>query len=237
MKTRLRALVLAFLLTATQPLVAKALPQIDFGIFPPTTGSISYAGGANPLLGTNIGVDIVVGLGTALNNHVVRSCISCVLNFTTGNLASSSATSWTFGAGGSIVITGGVDLDNDGDANDPGDVPVGTSLLAGTFTGNPVVLAFGNAFRVVGAGFVDVKNSVLAAFYGLEGGPDVGYVGGLNLSFGTSAIPPNGFSSSELFSGDVINQPESGGQQVPLPSSLLLMVSGLALIWRRGKTR
>src|SRR5262245_13515132 len=67
-------------------------PFLDFGIVAPTPGTISYAGGANPLVGTGIEVDNVTGLGTPLNNGVTIGLVGFALNFTTGNLTSFTAT-------------------------------------------------------------------------------------------------------------------------------------------------
>src|SRR5262249_57435774 len=53
---------------------------LDFGIVTPTTGSISYAGGAAPLVGLGIDVDLVTGLPSGTS----AACVGCVLNFITG---------------------------------------------------------------------------------------------------------------------------------------------------------
>ncbi|HEU0049207.1 MAG TPA: hypothetical protein VFQ43_16575, partial [Nitrososphaera sp.] len=53
-------------------LEVQADPIIDFGLVAPTGGTISYAGGAAPLLGTNIQVDNVVGLDTPDHNGWLR---------------------------------------------------------------------------------------------------------------------------------------------------------------------
>lgn len=207
---------------------AQAVPNLDFGVIAPSTGSISYAGGVAPLVGTNIEVDEVVGQdGVPLNNNLTRNCIGCVLNFTTGNITGTTPASWTFGPGGSISIVGGVDLNNDGDATDAGDIAPGTTLLTGTFTGSQTVLFLGGTFKIAAATFGDFKDEDLAAFYGLPGGTWP-YNGFFNLSFlapGTppanGSIPTTGFTSTLVNSGDIVNQP------VDLPSSLLLLGSGL----------
>lgn len=185
-------------------------PTLDFGIVAPSPGSISYAGGANPLVGTNIEVDNVVGLNTPLNNNVLAPCVGCALNFTTGNFAGSTSTTWTFGPGGSISIVGGIPTMG---------IPAGTTLLSGTFTDNPVVTALGPTFRIAGAVFVDRKHPRLVEFYGLPSG--VEYSGAFNISFEATGLPPGGFASSRVLSGDVVNSP------ISIPSSLLLIGSGL----------
>lgn len=201
---------------------AFAAGLLDFGMIAPTTGTVSFGGGATPLVGSTIEVDNVTGLGTPANAGVPgqRLCLGCVLNFTTGNFTGVTGSSWNFGPGGTITVTGGVDLNNN-TIQDAGDIPAGTTLLSGSFVGTTMVTAFAGGFRVIGAAFVDVKDATLAAFYGLTGGPSVPWQGGFNLSFTSNALPPNAFSSSSLLSGDIVNQ------QVDLPSSLLLLGSGL----------
>jgi hypothetical protein len=214
------AFVLALLLASPANAGVFLQPTLDFGIVAPTAGSISYAGGAAPLVGTNIEVDNVVGLDTPANNNLLVVCDTCGLNFTTGNFVSSTATTWTFGPGGSITIVGGVDLTGNGNAGDAGDIPVGTTLLSGTFIENPVVTLIGGTFRIAGAVFVDTKDDRLVEFYGLPSG--VEYSGGFNISFEATGSPPNAFSSRRVLSGDITNSPK-----VSIPSSMLLIGSGL----------
>lgn len=218
MKARSTFFALALALSLALSSQAHAASTLDFGIIAPTTGSITFGGGTAPLVGTNIQVDEVVGLGTPANNNLVRNCIGCVLNFATGPATTGT---WNFGPGGTISIVGGVDLNNDGDALDSGDIAAGSTLLSGTFTGTSMVIALSGGLRIAGAAFLDVKNSTLAAFYGLAGGAGSPYLGGFNLSFNAPGSFPNAFSSTQVFSGDVTNQP------VDLPSSLLLLGSGL----------
>ncbi|HMF84877.1 MAG TPA: hypothetical protein VK598_00840, partial [Nitrospiraceae bacterium] len=126
----------AMLGLSLSPMPALADALLDFNVAAPTTGSISYAGGAAPLVGSGISVDTVVGLGTPLNDSVVLNCIGCTLDFTTG--ASTGTWTWGGGAGSSITITGTVDLDGNG--VDAGDV-TGT-FLTGSFS-TATVLGFG----------------------------------------------------------------------------------------------
>ncbi len=213
------------------PIPAQAV-EIDFNVAVPTAGTISYGGGPSPLVGSGISVDTVVGLDTPLNDGTVRTCASCTLDFTTGGSTGSDATHWFFSPGGSITITGGLDLTPipDGDTTDPEDVPDGSLLLTGSFTDTPSVATFGPVFKIAGAAFGDTKNQKLTEFYGL---PDGSYAGGLNLSFRTPGSPPAGFTSRRVFSGDVVNSP------VPEPASLILLGSGLVGLglWRKLRNR
>ena len=215
---------------SSTPLQADAI--LDFNLTSPTTGTISYAGGANPLVGSNISVDSVVGLGTSANDGVVRSLFSARLNFTTGNLIGFTSTTWDFSGGGSISLVGGVDLNNDGDTTDPGDIPNGTLLLVGAFDSAAVVKS-GGSFRVAISAFTDTKNDALLAFYNLPSGPSAGDLSGnFNISFFASGSPPNRFGSRVVLSGDVTNTcvgdcvGGGGGGGIPEPASLTLVGCG-----------
>src|SRR5207249_3437477 len=71
--------------------------SLDFGVIAPTSGSISYAGSATPLVGADIQVDNVTGVdGTPANDGVTLLLSNATLNFTTGNFSGSDATTWFF---------------------------------------------------------------------------------------------------------------------------------------------
>jgi hypothetical protein len=214
-KTRLLGVVYACICVLFFPTIAKAATVLDFGIKAPTTGTLSYAGGAAPLVGSDIDVDDVVGLNTSLNNNVLSICASCTLDLQTGASTGGSTGGWNYGAGGTITITGGIDFP---DATP--DIATGTTLLQGTFNSATVIdLGSGTfEFQILGGSFTDTKHPELLAFYGL---PDIGYVGGLNISFSTTANMGDFFTSDQIFSGNVTNQP------VPLPAAAWLFASGL----------
>lgn len=210
-KPNISAAMYACLCILFSPTITQAATTLDFGIKAPTTGTLSYAGGAASLIGSGIDVDDVIGLNTSLNNNVLSICSSCTLDFQTG----ASTGGWDFGAGGSITITGGIDFP---DATT--DIATGTTLLQGTFDSATVIdLGSGTfEFQILGGTFTDTKHPELLAFYGL---PDISYLGGLNISFSTTGNMGDSFTSDQIFSGDIINQP------VPVPAAIWLFGSGL----------
>ena len=201
-----------------QPGTVEAISILDFTIPGSNPGaSISYAGGANPLVGSGISITDVslVPAGTPIYN-----ILNGVLNFTTGNFTGSSPTQWFFGAGSTITIVGTIDVDNSGTVN-AGDI-TGT-LLTGSFNSAQVVNV-GTVSYITGSAFADTKNEAMLQLFGL---PLIPYAGNFNIGFQvTPAVnPPGAFTSSIVTSGDVTNSPAP--VPVPEPATMLLLGSGL----------
>lgn len=191
---------------------------IDFGIIAPTPGSISYAGGSSPLVGSNIQVDNVTGVGTSMCDGCMFNILNGTLNFTTGNFTGSTSNTWNFGGGGSISISGCVDVNKDGSC-DNGDIS--GVLMQGAFNFASVT-TFGNTFKIAGSSFFDMKNPDLAALFGTTPGCGGAQCeGNFNISFDASGLPPSAFRSTHVLSGDVVNN------IVPEPASLALFGTGL----------
>jgi hypothetical protein len=214
--------ILALLALVGMTSTVHAQPSVDFTVPASNPGaSISYAGGSNPLVGTNISITEVTGLGgTPLHNGVTQAVTGGVLNFTSGNFGNSVGGDWEFGVGpaNSITITGAV----------PGaSIPPSTTLLQGTVLSAKVDVTSG---MVALGAFINTIDPTLAAYYGLltPGG------GGFNIRFLASAIAPNAFTSTTVASGDVLST------AVPAPGFLALLCSGsvasvFGYAWRRAK--
>lgn len=189
--------------------------EIDFNISSPTSGTISYGGGGGALIGSGIEVDNVVGLSTPANSNVVSPCLSCILNFTSGSLTGSGSGSWAFGPGGSISITGGAQLQGSTD------IPLGSTLLSGTFNNASVQGLGGQGFKVTFGSFNDTKIPELLTYYGMTAGTP--FQGALTLLFSaTDNGAGSPFASSAVFGGSVANT-----ALVPAPAALWLFGSGL----------
>ena len=194
--------------------VAVNAAVIDFNIAAPTAGTISYDGIGGSLMGTAIEVDSAVGIDTPANSGAlgILTCDECLLDFSTG----ANTGGWTFGGGGTISITGTLL-----DANDV--VVAAGNLLTGSWTGSSVI-SLGNSFfsfEIVAGSFTDTKNEGLTTYFGMPTGE---YIGGINLSFAmaTGTSVGSAFTSTSVYSGDVVNTPA-----VPVPAAVWLFGSGL----------
>jgi hypothetical protein len=145
----------------------------------------------------------VTALNTPMNANTTLTCCACTLAFQTGALNASTSATWIFNSGGTITLTGGVALTGSTDCLQAGDIPPGTTLLQGSFTGLTEVMKYNAGLKVVGASFLDTKNGAFVAFYDLP--TDFLYFGNFNLSFTTPAVPPGTFTSTAVLSGNVSN--------------------------------
>jgi hypothetical protein len=180
---------------------ARAAPYLAFGMDAnhPPTASISYAGGAAPLIGVDISVDGVTGINTPLNNGATLPFVGA-LNFATGPFIGSDSTHWVFNGGGSINLTAD-----------------SITVLGGTFSIAAVENKGGDSQVAFGV-FSDEKWGPLTDFYGL---PTTDYQGLFYLNFSAEGSPPDSFRSLAVLDGVIVNTP------VPEPTTMILIGSGL----------
>lgn len=205
--------------------------SLDFNIGAPTSGTVSYAGSGGALIGSNIEVDSVVGLSTPANANVTALCLSCALNFNTGGLVNAGGPPpngsnngwWSFGSGGTVTITGGVQLQG------VPDIALGSTLLTGSFNSAFVQDLGLQGFKVTFGTFFDTKHPDLLTYFGVT--PGTPFQGAFTLLFESPNPGVGGaFTSTSIFSGNVVNT------VVPLPAAVWLFGSGLAgLLAARGR--
>jgi hypothetical protein len=196
------------------PMTAGAEPVLQFADPIARGGTIVYGGAGGPAIGTDILIQTIISFDTPNNNGVTLMCLGCTLSFSTGNNISEGPDLWTFAQGGSFQLTGSV----------PGAGLIAPAVLIdGTFSiSNPLQSSNGDIGLFLGAG-VDVKNPLLATFYGL--GPDGFAFGSTIVQAGTFSFDPaTGAFSGTNNGGAFINNFAT----VPNPAALLLLGEGLA---------
>jgi len=226
MKTRTRIL-LSLLLTLTFIVtfsgIAAADITIDFatGFATFQGGTVDYAGGNTPLIGTDIVIGLVRGIDTPANAgpaHAVGGPLGTwgVLAFTTGNFGSFSGGVYTFGSGGSLTITGTVP---DAGINS-NTVLVSAAPISATFQVNTRELTV-----LLGH---DTKNADLLAYFGLPAStPFEIALGSVHTEdiFAFNGVDPyvlgGSFTTDDALSTDIPNA------AVPEPATMLLLGSGL----------
>jgi len=204
---------LVALALAILPSVALAVPAIVFDTVPGGAGgTLTYDGAGGPAVGTNIQFVDLVGVDSPLNANVVLSCVDCFLNFTTGANTLEGPPQYTWGGGGSFVLTGDVPALGLDDA----------VLLSGSFTGTPNTpgLAAGETSALFVALGIDTKNETLAGFYGFS--PDNWAFANTEIALGTFSPGADGAFTAIPNQADLINV-----QPVPEPGTLMLVGTGI----------
>jgi len=197
---------------------------LDFNA-PGGTGSVTYAGGANPLVVTGVGVTSVIGLGTPLHPGVSLTYTPAGTEaFTTGNYvaAGSGGNIWNFGGGGPITISGTIPAQG----TFPGDV-AGTQLT-GTIQSARVDTT-GPATSVVLSVFINTIDAALSTYYGIPTGAR--WAGNLTLHFSPDGITNTTPATGTAFSSTVVGSGDTTTSPVPEPSSLAIAgIGALGLI-------
>jgi hypothetical protein len=205
------ALVLSSLLLLTVgPAAALPLLRFDQGDVP-APGSVSWAGGSAPLVGTDIVFQWVTGTDTPANSGAQVDCDGCVLNFVTGTYAGAGI--WN--PGGSFTLTG--DLVGVADSG---------ALLTGHWISSVTML--GGSFQsiFVGEG-ADTKDAALLSYFGFAS--DVSFNFASTIITGPVSVASGSFDA-EVTNADITNV------AVPEPGTLLLLGGGIsALALRRRR--
>ena len=208
--------------------IAFADSVIDFGASG-VSGTVSYAGGTDPLIGSAIQIEQILGIDTSSNPGVVGDCISCTVSFNTGTASGTAGTwDWGAGAGNFLTITGGIDFPG----GSPNDIAAGSILLTGTF-GSAEVIKSGTSFRISVLGFTDTKHQNILDEYGvIQTGP---FPGTGNVTFTVAGNPDVGDAFSSI--GNITNVNVSN--VVPIPGTALLFGLSFAAfaVWRNKEDR
>ena len=185
-------------------------------------GLISYLGGSTALVGSNLPIGSVVNTAPGSTPIIFTG----LMNFTTGNFISGTSSSGgqfinTYGSGGTFSITGGISSLG---------IAAGSTLMTATFATNPSFLNLGvGNFGTLGSGLnVNYLNpTLLAALGGVANftGTGVGALTQLQLGINpltTPFAPGVGFTASQSSANIAAT--------LPVPTSLLLLGSGLTLL-------
>ncbi len=188
-------------------------------------GTVSYDGVGGVLVGSNIDIGEISGIGTAANAGSY-TCIGCQLNFETGllNTSTSAGSHYVFDAGGFFEITGLFDTGAgiiDGATTTP--------LLTGSWTSQITVDIVLGVIAISQGSGIDTKNPDLLSFFN-ETGPF--NFANANIQLSDLFAP---ISSGAGFDTNVTQAIVSNINPVPLPGAVWLM--GSALIGLVGVSR
>jgi hypothetical protein len=193
-------------------------------------GSISYSGGATSLAGAGLPIYSVFGIPPGFSS--MYSIAGGSMSFSTGAFSGLSPSGgYTFGTGGSLVITGGISTLGIG---------AGSTLMTASFSSSPTFKYLGWSAGALTAGLsVNYLNSDLLDAFGLSaGGAGVGALTQLDIFINPSLLP---FGPGVGFTATQAGATVTSTLALPEPGTLLLFGSGLTVFGligiRRSRTK
>jgi hypothetical protein len=169
------------------------------------------------LHGSEIGVTKITGIETTQNAGAMNalSINGGTLNFVTGAFTGKTGNMWNFAGGGLISVVGGIA---------PLSIAYGSTLLSGSFTSAMVIEMplYGQLkFDIVGATFNDIDHQQIYNYFNIPAGTSSAE--GMNLSFIAIGTVKDGFTSTSIASGNIVDVPTP----TPIPAAAWLLGSGL----------
>ena len=205
---KVSAAILILLGLSAGPAAAVTATTIDFAGAGNGTGTVSWAGGSSPLVGTGIVITTVSASAGLPNSATPHGVTSGVLSFTTGAFTGLGDGYYNFAPGGGLTITGAVP-----DANISTTILLDAVNVAAKFQPNVAGLQFSMTIPFGS----DTKNADLLNYFGLSPSTPFTFTG--TLTGPGVSVGLGGFTAS-ITSADILNT-------VPAPSSLLLLGSAL----------
>lgn len=237
------ALCLALLLGHTG--LARAEAFLNFTQGAALGGTVTYAGGLAPMIGTNIPILQLATSGDILNAGTY-AIVGGLLNFRTGPFAFTNATPTTGGGDEFLGTGGGAFLEVKGAIPELG-INTTSVLLTGTFdpTARVYILSLGSFNDVSGIG-TDNKNTTLLEYFGLPASAawtfavtshEPGRLPTDNNANKFDGSKPFAYNARNFSVQDHTTASYVAPDPVPEPMSLLLVGSGLGLIVQRIRRR